>query len=406
MRVNGGAERDEAESDRSAARAPTDHAAAPVPPLLALQGSAGNAAVVGMLGRGGRPGPASSAGGVHVQRAPSGTKRKREREPGQGTLMQFGIGAQLAAELEQAKAATPDQRHAMFLRALSAKFTDSGRWSVRDTARGKIAVRNEKTSGPHDYQNEPEVESLRWISTVVKRYLIADGQDPTEVQAAISDKGDLLIAANNRAANTYLKEKVNGGMSFIGTALRTTPVTEEQWEREKGGSRDALSKKAAAGREKRHFESLGTLHDQNQPEVAERYRKVLDAIGRDVVVADDGDSGLHAERRIRIRNGNRTPDHLAGTKRPCATCFSKLYPEKSEEDLEAPDAVRPGIFFFDKWSNVGISEYEDSVTRAPSQRANDMFNRIDRNVPRTYVTRARNGAIVRGGGSDSEPEPD
>lgn len=354
------------------------------------------------------PAPAASSGGQparpdggQVQRAPD--PKRRKLETGQRTLMDVGVSARLAEERESARATDEDGRHRMFIAALSAQFAQSGRWTVRDTARGKIAIRNQKESGPHDYTDEPEVESLRWISTVVKRYLIADGEDPVEVQAAIGDKGELIIAANNRRANEYLFKQVNDGMSFVGAALQKGPVSEEDWAREqKGGPTDEGTKNAAVGRENRHFTGLGMLHSGQDAEVAERYRRVLGAIGEGVVVAADGDSGLHAERRIRIRNGNRTPEHLAGTKRPCATCFSELYPGKSEEDLDAPDAVRPGIFFFDTWSNVGIEEYKDSLTSLPSQRATAMFRRIDGNVPRTHVTRARNGKIVPGTGSDSD----
>ncbi|MCL9796276.1 eCIS core domain-containing protein [Frankia sp. AgKG'84/4] len=356
------------------------------------------------------PAPAASSGGQpacpdggQVQRAPDRQSKRRKLETGQQTLMDVGVSASLAQERERARAMNEDGRHAMFIAALSEKFAQSDGWTVRDTARGKIAIRNQKESGPHDYMDEPEVESLRWISTVVKRYLIADGEDPVEVQAAIGDKGELIVAANNRQANAYLFRQVNDGMSFIGTALQKGPVTEEDWVKEqKGGTTDEGTKNAAVGRENRHFTGLGMLHSGQDPKVAERYRKVLGAIGEGVVVADNGDSGLHAERRICIRNGNRTPGHLAGTKRPCATCFSKLYPGKSEEDLDAPDAVRPGIFFFDKWSNVGIEEYKDTLTSLPSQRAAAMFRQIDGNVPRTHVTRARNGKIVPGAGSDSD----
>ncbi|WP_329172821.1 eCIS core domain-containing protein [Streptomyces sp. NBC_01477] len=55
MHANGSARSNEAENSRSSARTPTGRAATPLPPLLALQGSAGNAAVVQMLRRAGHP---------------------------------------------------------------------------------------------------------------------------------------------------------------------------------------------------------------------------------------------------------------------------------------------------------------------------------------------------------------
>ncbi|WP_416974851.1 DUF4157 domain-containing protein [Streptomyces sp. 4F14] len=383
FQVSDPADKFEREADATASRVVAQASPVPAAPAPSSSGATGRQQDTG------------------VQRAPN-KKRKLGPAPGQGTLMQFGVTAPLAAEQERAGASDEAGRKAMFIAALTEKFRSSGEWTV--SANGKYAIRNETQSGPHDYQNEPEVESLRWISTVMKRYLIADGMDPTEVQAAIGDKGDLIISTNKKEVNEYLNKRLGDGRSLIGTALESGPVTEQGWEKERpaGSPSDEKSKEAAVGRERRHFEKLGLLTSQEDAEVSARYRRVLDAFGTGVVVASDGDPGLHAERRIKIRNGNKTPDYLAGTKRPCATCFSELYPEASEGDIDNPNAVRPGIFFFDEWSNVGIPEYQDSLTRTPSQRANDMFNRINKKVPRTHVSKAKNGAIVRGTGSDSD----
>jgi Domain of unknown function (DUF4157) len=361
--------------------------------------------------------PSSVASSI-VQRVNSGGSgtKKRKREERQGTLMQFGVRAPHASDQEELVAISKKERDGRFIEELCAKFNASNGWAVKGSGDKMYAIRNDTQSGPHDYKDAPEVESLRWISTVVKRYLINDGQNPGEVQAAIGDSGrdsgKLIIAANTIGANNYLNSQIGDGMSFVGTALESGPLTGEQFDQEweKGrkpeGLADRKIEEAAVGREGRHFRKLGLLHSRVDDDVSRRYRKVLDTIGEGVVVATGGKPGLHAERRIRIHNNNVTPEHLAGTKRPCATCFSELYPEASKEDIDKPDAIRSGVFFFNEWSNVDVLEYDDSLIKTPSQRANSLFRRIDDKVRRTHMSKSRNGANALGNGSDSDEAND
>ncbi|MFE9724378.1 DUF4157 domain-containing protein [Streptomyces sp. NPDC005794] len=112
MHANGSARSTEAESSRSSAHRPTGRAAPPLPALLALQGGIGNAAVVQMLRRAGRPpaqdGHRHGTGCGDQQAAPSlqrSTVRDVLRSPGRplDDTTRTEMEARLGADFSQVK---------------------------------------------------------------------------------------------------------------------------------------------------------------------------------------------------------------------------------------------------------------------------------------------------------------
>lgn len=347
-----------------------------------------------------------------VQRAPSsqGQKRKHSDTDGQQRKIHHffppGSGQQSGTEdLDEVKriaTLSPEVRQQEFLDKLRAAFINGG-WQIGRSSKGEeYAHKDQGLSRTHDYQNEPEVEGLRWISTVTKRYLINKGYNPQEVQAAIGNNGKLVIAANADKANKHLADESIRKGDLIGWMLNTDKLTPEQAKKEHENDTQARTQ-ARVGRESRHFAGLENVHKEKGPDVPTRYGALLSAIKLGVVIAQEGADGMHAERRIRKFNGNTTPPYLAGTKRPCATCFSELYPEGSPKDEETgKDTVRPGKFIFNERSNIGIREYQDSEVTTPARRASSLFERVNEAITQTYESTARNNATVYGIGSDSE----
>jgi Domain of unknown function (DUF4157) len=340
---------------------------------------------------------------TEVQRTPRPSKKvKLDAGAGQKTLMQSGLSAPKASKEEEfkkkeeefKKLKDPKERHNFFITELQQKFEESG-WKV--TENKKYATKNDTKSGLHSFKDQRELQSLRWISTVVKSYLMAVGIDPIEVQAAIGENNCLIIAANTNEANEFLRSIANE-TPFIDTLLKEKSPTETGQ-----GQRQGASERSVLTREGRHFKKLKNMYAlRNDPTASEKYEKILRAIGN-FEVAVDGGMSLHAERRIKLYNSGKTPKYLAGTKRPCATCFSELYPEASQGDPNEQVDARPGAFFFSKSSNTDIQEYKNSK-QTLDQRVNTLFKRIDKNVRRTYYSTTKNGDPSYTHGSDSDSD--
>jgi hypothetical protein len=374
----------------------------------------GNKAVARWLSHGSRTAAATAPS---VQRTPTGDgSKKRPHDAGGGTggnkrsqrniesffTKQTPPSTQPAHPYNQTTM-SPTEWFDAFHKALREKFARSDNdWQVHGAGADTIATKNDKPAELHKYENQPEVESLRWISTVVRNYLVANKKKPTEVQAAIGDKGHLLVSTNNKDSNKYLvdhlpppgQKSANGlspVVSFMHTVLKNAQSAATE------------TRAAVLDRDKRHSENLDKLTQEEltkntEDAVPVRYQKVLDAINKGVIVATRGDN-LHAELRIRLHNGGETPQFLAGTKRPCSDCFSVLYPNTPETRLDEPDAIRPGPYFFPKGLSADLRPEGE-----PEAKAEELFNRINTNVHRTYRSKARDGSEFYDHGSDSEPD--
>ncbi|MGW7521853.1 hypothetical protein ACWGJ2_40440, partial [Streptomyces sp. NPDC054796] len=249
-----------------------------------------------------------------------------------------------------------------------------------------------------NYENHPEVQGLRWISTVTRKFLADNNHTAIEVQAALGSNGKLILAATDSDSNYILVDLLEkqGVEDLLGHMLAgAQPARHFAYMKPE--------ERARADRTNRHLDAARGMHNAGKSSQAHAHQGITTALSAGVVIAARGGSGRHAERRILAYNDNQTPKYLGGTKRPCATCFQILYPEAAGKDLDDDNgAVRPGRFNSSWNANLDVPEYEDTKDVTPKARAQSLFDRIDKAVPRTYASRTRSGAVVRDVDSDSE----
>lgn len=219
---------------------------------------------------------------------------------------------------------------------------------------------------PHTFDEQPETQALRWISSVVKVYLQNGDPDrkvpksnPIEVQAGITG-GRMVISANDRPSAENLHDLVGragGDMAGLLAAMANKNRA-QVWPAP--GLPEA--KEPIENRLERHHTQLTGAIENG----LEHYGQVLTAI-RKVEVAHRGVPGLHAERRIYGYLEDKLPEVMAGTKRPCATCYMLLYPNN-------PD-IRPGVFYGNYASNVGVPEF-NSKDPDVEARARSMVGKL------------------------------
>jgi hypothetical protein len=328
-----------------------------------------------------------------VQRAPSDSPPAMDvdEDYDEEFLTEF-IRAERLAEIAKMSRA---ERRGKFLGELRKSFRDGG-WRIVQKAGAEFSARkDEKKVEPHSHERQPEVEGLRWVSTVTKRYLAGKNFNAVEVQAAIGRDGKLIVAANDRNSNGHLRWLMaeGGVQDLIGYMLEQQgPVVSRPGSDEE---------KVRTDRAKRHVGAAKEMHRQGKAGAAHRHEGISSAIARGIVIPPLTGDGIHAEMRILEYNNKETPPYLAGTKRPCATCFEALYPGGSGADLDEETSVRPGEFYSSEEANSHVPEYKDTIRATPEERAHQLFDRINAAVPRTY-TSARNGTSIRGLGSDSE----
>ncbi|MGW4566561.1 eCIS core domain-containing protein [Streptomyces sp. NPDC004561] len=296
------------------------------------------------------------------------------------------------SELERIRGLHPVDRKNEFRRELRRLFSEAPGWAVEPKGQDFEAFTpHAEKSKPRDFKDQPEVQRLRWISTVTKHYLLATGRKPIEVQAAIGANDEIIVAANDRDSNHHLSYLMTdeGVTDLLGYMLENSKPATGQKSQE---DRDEAS------RINRHREKAsGIQHDETRENA-----KTRTALASGIIIAKDGGDGTHAEMRIKKKNNGRTPEHLAGTKRPCASCFAELYPTGSPKDAEGKDLVRPGRFYSSRESNLHFPEFNDSKEETPRERAQKVFNRVTKSVPRTYESSSKTGGPLRGYGSESE----
>lgn len=127
---------------------------------------------------------------------------------------------------------------------------------------------------------------------------------------------------------------------------------------------------------------------QGVERVAGQYALVRSAAAKGVHVATAGGGQLHAELRILAENGS-TPPYLAGTKRPCAICFTRLYPEGSK-------TARPGVLYLSTRALAGVEEYQARYRRE-EEKAKEFFDKMDKLIGKTHQAEDKAGRPQYGG---------
>ncbi|MEU0984608.1 eCIS core domain-containing protein [Streptomyces griseus] len=225
----------------------------------------------------------------------------------------------------------------------------------------------DNTMGPRSYAGEPDKQAMRWVSTVVKNYLTEKGENPIEIQAAIHGE-KLYIAGNTTAANSLLASELGGlsGSAFLKKVLKEYPADS-----------DDLLRGDAEGRLARHSDKTDKriANDSADEAVTEKYANVITALAEPVTVASGGDEGYHAERRIVDHlTGDEPekviPDSLAGTKRPCVSCYANLF---------IGTEARPGPLWISGAANIGMAGYS-------AKNATRFVSRVDDAIGNTYAT--------------------
>ncbi|QFZ21389.1 eCIS core domain-containing protein [Saccharothrix syringae] len=213
------------------------------------------------------------------------------------------------------------------------------------TEQGAVQHRH---AAPRTFEEQPATQALRWISSVVKVYL-QNGDttrglprsNPVEVQAGVTG-ARMVLSANDRPSAENLNRLVRregGDMTGLLAAM-AKKNRDQVWPR----TGVPAAQEPVDNRLERHHRQLTEAIANG----VEHYGQVLRAI-RNVEVADRGVPGLHAERRIHMHLDNSLPEVMAGTKRPCATCYMLLYPNN-------PD-IRPGVFYGNYASNANVPEF-------------------------------------------------
>ncbi|MFB6397516.1 hypothetical protein [Polymorphospora lycopeni] len=230
--------------------------------------------------------------------------------------------------------------------------------------KGKLAdfyADSDNVVEPRSYGSDREGQALRWISTLVFKYLNHLDLNPVEVQAAVHD-GALYIAANSGKGNTELARiagRYKTGTQFVTRIL-------DELDRLERAADSALT---FSEREERHRAKLRLRILDESTRWDGDYPLVCETLTEPVVVCADGEDGLHAERRI-SRAVGVTPTHIAGVKRPCVACYLDLFQGRG---------VRPGPYWPSEAANIDIEEYVD-------RDVTELADRIERAIPNTYVT--------------------
>ncbi|MFD8062426.1 DUF4157 domain-containing protein [Streptomyces cyaneofuscatus] len=223
------------------------------------------------------------------------------------------------------------------------------------------------TMGPRSYEGERDKQAMRWVSTVVKNYLTEEGQNPIEIQAAVHG-GRLYISGNTTAANSLLASHLEGlsGSAFLNKVLKEYPADS-----------DDLLRGDAEGRLARHSDKTDKriANDSGDEAVTAKYASVIKALAEPVTVASGGEDGYHAERRIVDHlTGDESekviPNSLAGTKRPCVSCYANLF---------IGTEARPGPLWISGAANIGMPGYS-------AKNATRFVDRVDEAIGNTYAT--------------------
>jgi hypothetical protein len=169
-----------------------------------------------------------------------------------------------------------------------------------------IFKQSENVVGEKPYTGLREKQALRWMSTIAFRYLNKEEKDPREVQSALLDK--LYMATNTGTGNKALEELVGKVSKGKKPGLELMKSMYSSIKDEKDLSR----------REKRHLKKFNKrILDDTTASKYKDYESIQKALEGPVTIASEGEEGLHAERRIGLKSGQKTlpPKKVGGVKR-------------------------------------------------------------------------------------------
>ena len=180
-----------------------------------------------------------------------------------------------------------------------------------------------------DYTQEPELQYLRWVSSMAYGYLLKNKQKPIEIQV-LWDGFKLYISANKPGATQFLEDHDDAWKKSTNVKTRNIYFNARY-------VRHALKLKGIAA------SSTGL-------------KIPLDK--HDVKYVKDGIAGeKHAEIRLveywekkkffRPKNAKKNI-YVAGIKRPCLACFSRLQELKEtlkKQNINLVHKQRPGLFW-------------------------------------------------------------
>jgi hypothetical protein len=235
----------------------------------------------------------------------------------------------------------------------------------RDAA-GREAAAPRRTNTANDSER-----ALTWFSTVVRTWLESLRKNPVEVQCSYNN-GEFLISCNDVECNDHLASVAANGMREF---LRRR-IAEYSSARENGSvpSRlpdDPVKGTAALDRIDRHSARARAVLDSNSGQ----YLDILEAMSRTVRVSRDQTPQVHAEMRLLELTGDVTPVMVAGTRRPCLTCYLRLYPEGTNK-------THPGHLY-----SIELMRGVDLSTVTAESILADLFARMEAaRVDGTYRT--------------------
>jgi hypothetical protein len=234
---------------------------------------------------------------------------------------------------------------------------------------------------PRSFENERPRQTLRWLSTALKRWF----PDSIEIQTYHDPvKDEIWVSSNLDEVNERVRAFLaSGGLADKVARFDTGPGHASRMDRDRT-----------------HRQMVKLKHTLDDPSLQpnEEARAVLKAIaaGRFRVPPphehpnEDGRRvNLHAERRIRdafIAETGQAPDSskLIGTRRPCGICAT---------DLQLPPGARRGPVWTSASSRAG---YDPEAVADGYAKAG---------IP-TFITEARDGHWTVNQDTDSEAEPD
>ena len=234
---------------------------------------------------------------------------------------------------------------------------------------------------PRSFENERPRQTLRWLSTALKRWF----PDSIEIQTYHDPvKGEIWVSSNLDEVNERLR-------AFLSSGELMTRLDQFDTRSNHASRMDRDRTHRQMSKLKNSLDDPSLLHNEE----AQAVLKAM-AAGRFRVPPphehpnEDGRRvNLHAERRIRdafIAETGEAPDSLklTGTRRPCGICA---------KDLQLPPSARRGPIWLSASSRAGY----DPVAVADGY--------AQAGIP-TFVTQARDGHWTANQDTDSEAESD
>jgi hypothetical protein len=189
-----------------------------------------------------------------------------------------------------------------------------------DSARESVLIDRKST----DYTDTPELQYLRWVSTMAYGYLLAKKKNPVEIQV-LWDGKTLYVSANFLDANRILRDSDEEWMNPISGSIHSK--IDERYQRHQ----KELSKCSAPS---------GLIRKLKEHKI--------EYIDDGIKVEKHAEIRLVEYWRDRVHNGSAQTIYVAGIKRPCLACYCRLDVLRSElvgRGVDLQHKQRPGMFW-------------------------------------------------------------